>query len=167
MIAYGIATEQSDIRVHVSVCTDLAFVFETEAMRRFVAEDPGAFRDVPAYQQGVKAATARGLLVPVWLAGFVEAVSYAGYVDVKPSDTWSTSQKGDWAASVVAALAKAGRVPLYIKDASEHWSRKVQISGTDVIVSENFRIQTKCDWKACPEGNLFIQTHEINPLGMH
>lgn len=167
MIAYGIATEQSDMRVHVSVCTNLAFVFETEAMRKFVNEDPAGFRDVPAYQPGVKGATARGLLVPVWLAGFVEAVSYEGHVDVKPSAAWTTSQKGEWAASVVAELAKCGRLPLYIRNASEHWSRKVQISGTDVKVSEAFRIQTKCDWSSCPEGNLFIQTHEINPLGMH
>lgn len=167
MIAYGIATEQSDIRVHVSVCTDVAFVFETEAMRTFLADNQGLFRDVPAYQPRVKGATARGLLVPVWLCGFVEAVSYEGHVDVKPSPNWSTSEKGSWAASVVASLAQRGRLPLYIRNASEHWSRSVQISGTDVIVSEAFRIQTKCDWKSCPDGNLFIQTHEINPLGMH
>ena len=167
MIAYGIATEQSDVRVHVSVCTNLAFVFETEAMRKFIAEDQTGFREVPAYQPGVKGPTARGLLVPVWLAEFVETVSYEGHVDVKPSSTWSTSQKGEWAASVVSTLAKAGRLPLHIKNASEQWSRKVQISGTDVIVSEAFRIQTKCDSMSCPEGNLFIQTHEINPLGMH
>lgn len=167
MIAYGIANEKSDMRVHVSVCTDFAYVFETEAMRKFLGSDGAGLCRKPAYQAGVSQPTAYGLLVPVWLADFVTAVSYAGVVDEKPTAKWTTSEKGAWAAAVVAGLARLGRLPLFIRDASEHWDREVQISGTDVIVSEKFRIQTKCDWKASPTGNLYIQTHETNPLGMH
>lgn len=167
MIAYGIADEKSDMRVHVSVCTDLAYIFETEAMRQFLGGDGADLPRKPARQPGVSTPTAYGVIVPVWLCDFVTAVSYAGVVDEKPTAKWTTSEKGAWAASVVAGLARLGRLPLFIRDASEHWSRDVQISGTDVIVSEKFRIQTKCDWKASPTGNLYIQTHEANPLGMH
>jgi hypothetical protein len=167
VIAYGIANETSDMRVHVSVCTDLAYIFETEAMRKFIASNGDFLRRVRAYQFGVSTPTAYGLLVPLRSADFVTAVSYSGIEDSKPSQDWSTTKKGAWAASIVACLANLGRLPLYIRDASEHWSREVQISGTDVIVSESFRIQTKCDWRASPTGNLFIQTHEANPRGMH
>jgi len=167
VIAYGIANEKSDMRVHVSVCTDFAYVFETEAMRKFIASYGDSLRRAPAYQPGVAAATAYGFLVPLRLAEFVTAVSYSGITYSKPSVDWATTEKGAWAASIVAGLAKLGRLPLFIRDASEHWSRELQISGTDVVVSEKFRIQTKCDWRSSPTGNLFIQTHETNPLGMH
>lgn len=68
--------------------------------------------------------------------------------------------------AVMYAL-RAGKFPLHdwvdIKSAN---TKELQISGTDIVLTCNKRIQVKCDWRG---GNpyLYIQTHECNPKGNH
>ncbi len=80
----------------------------------------------------------------------------------------TTSQKGKLAVRVVCYLMKVGRFPLWI-NAEESQDREVQISGADIVVCCNRRVQVKCDYYAGPRpgtGNLFLQKAECNPRGL-
>lgn len=161
MIKHGIEEERSDIRVHVFY--NNACVYETQKMRDYLRENSSLrTANATTIVGGSEIKTSRGILVPVSECEFICKVE-TGCVppELGPNDH---SEKGRWAADVVANMARKGMLPLFIRDASESWERSVQIEGTDVIVKELFRIQTKCDLRISDTGNLFVQTHEINPL---
>lgn len=164
---YGIQTEDSDIRAHVSVTNRAIYVFQTsEGLLAVERHQPP---ERPAYQDGVRGATAIGWLVrPDWISGLRKV----------PCDNWpgwhrflkpglSTSDKGALAVECVTSALRSGAFPLWI-EAEESGDKSVQIAGTDIVVCCKKRIQVKCDSR-CGErplgtGNLFLQRAERNPL---
>lgn len=167
---HGIHTEDSFIRAHVGVNARSVYVFKTEDAKRAI--HTYNFEQRKAYQPGVSVPTAMGWIAPIEMIDNVRVLKipnwplWDGFCE-----TLSTSQKGAKAVDIVLALIERGRFPFWIK-ASESKDRKIQISGTDILVDNRTAIQVKCDFKAGPRsvpgcsGNLFLQSHEINPLGL-
>lgn len=160
MHKYGIAEEDSDIRAHVSDA--VAFVFQTAIIKRLVSENK--YKEKVAYQKGYNKPTARGLLVPITSVPNLRKIPFASWARVgEYNKTMSTTEKGEWAVSLVIDLLKCGRFPIWIK-AEQTQDRTVDIQGTDILLFMGRKIQVKCDYPAKATGNLYIQTHEINPL---
>jgi hypothetical protein len=165
LVEYGILQEQSDIRAHVSVVTKTVFVFKTEEVKKIL---PGKYRLVGASQPGISVKTAEGWLVPVGDIPDIRQIKCNNYSwwD-RFSDSDSTSEKGKKATKVVVFLLRKGQIPLWLS-VREPEEKDIQISGVDIIITKNLRIQVKCDWRSGPKelggsGNLFIQKAEINP----
>jgi hypothetical protein len=166
LVGYGIFEEQSDIRAHVSPQTKSVYVFKTAVILSLIQKNK--YRNAPAYQPGFSYATANGLLVPVEDVPDIRCIKWHSFHWWEEfSETDTTTEKGKKAVWVVRQIMKHGRFPLWF-DGEEVSDIKIDIEGTDVIVYGKWRIQVKCDWKAGTKkmggsGNLFIQTHEINP----
>ena len=175
LIEYGIQTEESDYRVHVSFDTQTVFMFPTEAGRQAVAdyEDkrirPHLATD-PAVRDGDP--TARGFKV------FWKHIQDCQRIPI-PKHIFNvhrcilsdrTSVKGEAAAGIVLEMVRNGliRLPMI---ASEVTDLGLQMRGQDMLVARGAAIQIKCDWFAghiYPDGSmrgLYLQTHERNPLG--
>lgn len=168
---YGIQTEQSDIRAHVSPGACAMFVFPTQSAVAVMRKYPKR----TASQPGVIGKTAEGYIVPVadipdlW-ALRIDPSFFDGF-----NECLSTSEKGDRAVKLVIAALKNGGFPLPVH-ANFSTERNIQISGTDVIVVGKWRIEIKCDYWASMEkgkpnarctGNVFLQIAERNPLARH
>lgn len=166
---YGIHTEQSDIRAHVSVVNRTVYVFETtKAVASIVALRPAI---VTAKQPGCTEVTAEGWLMPIAAIDGIRKLAFQTWPrwgEFSPAMT--TSQKGDLAVACVVRLLEIGRFPLWIA-ANESGDRSIQIAGTDILVTCNKRIQVKCDWRSGDQpkgtGNLFLQRAERNPFKRH
>jgi hypothetical protein len=167
---YGIEEEQSDIRAHVSFRGRCVTVFRTEDILRLVTVNE--YRHRPACQPGVNGPTAMGYLVPI-----VDVdPRYILTSEVCPWDRFNDEsldlgQRGKNAVAVVKAAIKNNQFPMWVCGIVET-DKEIDIQGTDIVVHARRRIQVKCDWLACPKenggtGNLFIQTHERNPLKIH
>lgn len=170
LVNYGIQSEESDIRAHVSIATRHVYIYSTKLGLGIIAQ-PNGYRLVPVYTGNIQ--TAKGYLVPPGDIPGCEHVSIPDdvFVDVKFSIRDNTSEKGRKAVLVVRQMLKRGLLPIDLK-VEEIDDEAIQISGTDIIVSTKVKIQVKCDWKAGHRelggtGNLFLQVAECNPLGMH
>jgi hypothetical protein len=166
LVDYGIQTEQSDIRAHVSPQARRVMVYRTAAMLDLLSGR--RYREASASQEGVEGITARGFLVPVEDVPDLRVLHFESYPWATfPARTATTTARGAAAVDVVVKCLRRGRFPLWV-DGSETDRRDVQVSGTDIIIFCRQRIQVKCDWLAgrrewgCT-GNLFIQTAERNP----
>lgn len=166
LFEYGIHTENSDVRAHVSVVNKTIYVFQTrhgvEAVRT------GKWPVRPAYQDGVTGATAEGWLVPVEAIDDLRRVkfySWEGWTQFRP--TLPTSRKGTLAVLCCIAAMKRGRFPFWL-DAAEDQRENIQQLGTDILVFCRKRIQVKCDFtggdRPNGSGNLYLQRAERNPL---
>lgn len=169
LVAYGIQTEKSDYRIHVSPITRRVYVFQTEAGRKAIAT--GKHHKRLAYTGSQ--ATGEGYLVPPREIEGCKAI-------VIPEDqlplltgaaSGNTSVRGDAAARVAYEMLQRGLVPI-ILEAKEITETQMQLDGVDITVSATCKIQVKYDEKAGPRewggtGNLFLQVAEINPRGMH
>ncbi len=177
LVDYGIHTEKSDLRVHVCVNAQRAYVYPTAAGIAAVnkAIEVGKQR-TPGYQPGVNYATAEGYLVkPESIArclpiSIVWALPLVG--GIRFSD--DTSTKGRKAVEVVTLMLRRGWFPMFatpevIDDID------LQINGLDIVVRQTTRIQVKCDFEGGSPiksglkgervtGNLFLQVAESNPL---
>lgn len=169
LFQYGIQNERSDIRAHVSPLGKMVHVFQTRKMIEFLNEHGASLKTAPAFQPGVMGRTAEGYKVPLRLCGpLVRCLNFVSYPwDTFPPKTATTSEKGAAAVAVVVALLGMGRFPLWVV-AHDDTRKTIQISGTDIVVFANQRIQVKCDYSACPmesggTGNLYIQFAERNP----
>lgn len=166
---YGIMTEQSDIRAHVGVANKTIYAFKTASAIEAIEKHKPKTR--PAYQPGVGHATAEGWLVQ---PDMIDDMRYLPYYSWSGWDYFSqkmtTSEKGDLAVECIIECLSIGRFPLWI-DAKESSDKSVQISGTDILLVMDKRIQVKCDWYAGEKpkgtGNLFLQKSECNPLKHH
>lgn len=160
---YGIHTELSDIRAHVSVVNQSVYVFKTKAGVHAIHEHTPPVRY--ASQAGVNGITAEGWLVrPEWING-LQTLKPKLFEWSKFQPSLSTSQKGALAVEVVFYLIRVGRFPLWA-DAEEEKETGMQLKGSDIIVTCNRRIQVKCDYYSGPKpgtGNLFLQRAECNP----
>jgi hypothetical protein len=165
LFEYGICTESSDVRAHVSVCDRTVYVFETKNGIRAIEEhDPPI---VTATQPGAKGPTASGWLVRFeWVSDLRRLKFYSWPSWGMFTSSLSTSEKGALAVRCVIDIMKIGRFPLWF-DAAEADQPEIQIQGVDILVFANKKIQVKCDYRAGDTGNLFLQKSERNPFGRH
>jgi hypothetical protein len=166
LFEYGIQTEHSDIRAHVSAVNQTIYVFPTRNAIDAVFREPREERY--ACQRGVAGPTAIGWLVPVQAIEDVRRVkfsSWEGWTQLR--DDLTTSRKGQLAVACVIGAMKRGRFPFWL-DATEDERQHVQILGTDVLVFCKKKVQVKCDFhsgdKPLGTGNLYFQRAERNPL---
>lgn len=160
---YGITEEQSDIRAHVS--DRVVYVFQTHKMLEILKQNKYPSRE--AFQPGHNEATARGYLVPHKEVAEVRVLKYTSWPWWSYySEKWDTSRKGRWAVVCVTDLLKIGRFPLWI-EAEQTKDIQLDINGTDILAAAKVHIQVKCDYPAVKTGNLYIQTHEQNPLNRY
>jgi hypothetical protein len=168
LFEYGIHTENSDIRAHVSVANKSVYVFKTAC--GVDALDRGLLRF--AEQPGYVGPTARGKIVPWREIEDIRELKFSSW------DKWSefkedkkTSEKGRLAVECVTTIMRLGRFPLWL-DSFEDKRQNIQISGADIVLFCRKKIQVKCDYycgRSASEGgngtgNLFLQMAEINPF---
>ena len=166
LFEYGILTENSDIRAHVSGANQTIYVFQTK--RGVQAIETYQPPIVYGYQPGVEGPTSSGWLVqPDWIEDLrrVRFASWSGWADLaKPL---STSDKGALAVQCVTQAMRLGRFPVWF-DAIEDTRDYVQLAGTDMLVFVKKRVQVKCDYtcgdKPLGSGNLYLQKAERTPL---
>jgi len=160
---YGINDECSDIRAHVSDA--VAYIFRTETIKELISIK--SYPSRKAMQPGYNEPTAKGYIVNISDIKGLRKINTKGWQDIHPfHPAMNTSEKGKWAVSLVIDLLKYGHFPLWI-EAKQTEDIKIDISGTDIFLANRQRIQVKCDYPARRTGNLYIQTHEINPLKMY
>ena len=167
---YGIEEEQSDIRAHVSLPGRRVTVYRTADMVSLIASN--TYRQKTATQPGVECPTALGWLIPL---DDIQP-QYVLKSESFPWNKWDhrtmdCGQKGDMAVVCVRAAILANKFPLWVCG-YVNGDKELDIQGTDIIVSARRRIQVKYDAPAYPKqeggtGNLYIQTHECNPLRIH
>jgi len=164
MYNYGIQNEESDLRVHVSVCNATVYIFTPEAAMSAIESHPEVAQK-PAYQSGVSFATAKGYPMPVKYISGLQTVKIPQDIFSKASFSQfdSTSAKGNKAVFCVKEMLKINLIPFAFR-VEEVSDRTMQIQGTDILVSAKYRIQVKCDWKIGQTGNIYLQTQECNPL---
>ena len=165
LFEYGIMTEQSDIRAHVSVVAQTIYVFPTKYGVSAIETHQPVLRS--AGQPGVKGPTADGWLVkPDWITD-LRRLRFPSWPHWEAfTQDLSTSRKGAMAVDCVLAAMKVGRFPFWV-DAVEDGRPYVQIAGTDVLVFCKKRVQVKCDYRGGDPpgtGHLFLQRAERNPL---
>ena len=169
LVQYGILEEKSDYRAHVCIAAMTAYVFPTEEGRRAI--EGGNHRTARAYQGDH--VTAEGLLVPPDDINECQAVGIPEHwlVSLNFSESDSTTDKGEKAVKVVKGMLKKGMIALPLV-ANQIDDKDMQIEGVDIIVTGRVRIQVKCDYRGGDRrlggtGNLFLQTKECNPYGLH
>lgn len=165
----GIFDEKSDIRAHVAPLARQIIVYQTADMLSLLSNSDGKFTASFASQPGANDPTARGFIVPVESIPGVRIITSTLYPwDEFPPEKASTSEKGAAAMHVVTTAMACGRFPIWIK-AAEEKGIDSQLSGTDIHLQLDLRVQVKCDYRAgnghekCT-GNIFVQTHERNPF---
>lgn len=169
LFEYGIHTEASDIRAHVSVVHRSLYVFQTRNGVQAIAHHKPQLR--PAYQNGVSGPTAEGWLVkPEWIPDLrtLPFISWDGWD--KFNESMPTNEKGALAVQCTLEAMKRGRFPFWV-NASEDDRTNIQLKGTDILVFCRKRIQVKCDYRSghTPKGtgNLFLQKSERNPRKLY
>lgn len=167
---YGIEEEQSDIRAHVSLPGRCVTVYKTADMVTLIQSRN--YRQKFATQPGVDFPTAQGWLVPI---GDIQP-QYVLTSELYPWRNYNhgdmnLGQRGDMAVQCVRAFIVSNKFPLWVCGHIND-DKELDIQGTDIVVSARRRIQVKYDWLAYSKdkggsGNLFIQSHECNPLKIH
>jgi len=166
LVKYGISEEESDIRAHVTLIGRQIVVFPTAEIVRLIGETQ--YREATATQPGVNGQiTARGYVVPITdiqRLAIVRSDKYP-WPTQKQYDDMSLSNKGDIAVQAVCAAIRANRFPLWVS-ADIVSDIELDIRGMDITINARRRIQVKHDWGCWNggTGNVFIQTHECNPL---
>lgn len=165
LVEYGIQTEKSDIRAHVSVAARQVYVFPTKSAVSLCMS--GKYKSAPAYQPGIDYPTARGYIVP-WrdIPNIVPLKADPFIAEQNFSKQDSTSVKGQKAANVVEKMIRVGWFSLAVMPIVSE-DTNIQRDGIDIIVVGTWRIQVKCDYDAGENGtgNLFLQVAERNPFG--
>lgn len=166
LFEYGILTEVSDIRAHVSVVNKTIYVFQTRQGVNAIDVHQPPLRS--ASQPGVVGPTAEGWLVRLdWITDLrrVRFQSWPGWAAFTAK--LSTTEKGALAVQCVLQAIKLGRFPFWI-DAIEDGREYIQVAGADIVAFCKKRVQVKCDAR-CGDlplgtGNVFLQKAERNPL---
>ena len=170
LFSYGIQNCQSDYVAHVGFCVGSVYVFPTANGK--AAVESGLYQGRPASQPGVDGTTAWGYKVP-WeeieeCREFIISPDILAAVDCKPYE--STTVKGKKAERVVNEMLARGLLSLNLS-ASTVTDEFTQIQGIDAVVP-SATMQVKCDYNCGTRerggtGNLYLQTHERNPRGLH
>ena len=165
LFEYGIQTEHSDVRAHVSVCNCTLYIFPTK--NGIAAVKAHAAPLASAGQNGVIGRTAEGWKVRhEWIADLRirKFSSWDGWKRFAPDPKdMTTSARGKLAVECVIEVMRRGYFPFWL-DATEDERENVQIQGTDILVFCRKKVQVKCDWRAGETGNVFLQRAERNPL---
>ena len=166
LFEYGIYTENSDVRAHVSVVNHNIYVFQTKKGIKAIEKHEPRLRS--AGQPGVKGVTGMGWPVSVDWIEDIRVRQYWTWPHWEEfSKDMNTSEKGALAVKCVLDCMKIGKFPFWV-DATEDDRENIQIKGTDIVVFCRKKIQVKCDWKCgCKPkgtGNVFLQQAERNPL---
>ena len=170
LFEYGIHNEASNIRAHVAPLSCRVFVFPTACGIRAMK----GTQKRNAFQPGIAYPTALGHLVKPSAIEGLKSIPIAEWRFKDFTEDLTTTEKGDRAVRIIEEMLKAGAFPLwvegeFIKDT------QIQISGTDVLVKGQWKIEVKCDFRASEKpkhpnprctGNLFLQIAECNPLNM-
>jgi len=164
---HGIEEDESTYRIHVGFQAKVIYVFLTENGRKAAAE---LQREKYAGQPGVSYKTARGKAVP-WqqIEGCIEIpIPSDIHSQVNCRMAQTTSVKGAKAVQVVKEMFLRGLIPISFHVA-EVMEQDLQIKGLDMVVKSHVTIQIKCDYRCGSRhlggtGNIFLQTHECNPL---
>jgi len=168
LFEYGILQEKSDLRAHVSVVGECVYVFQTSSAVRAIKSHH--YHEAPAYTGSIL--TAMGLLVPPFDIDGLRVVDIpadvVAAVDFNKAD--NTTSKGNKAVEVVRVLLNRGLFPMNAAPEIVE-DKQMQISGLDILVKMEVKIQVKCDWKCgvsdgC-SGNLYLQIAESNPYKQH
>lgn len=166
---YGIADEQSDLRIHVCVKARRLYVYQTEVVRELLT-----VRDYPlrsASQNGQL--TAYGYVIP-WrdIPNIKEEEVAADIWKVIPiGRDMDPTEKGRRAAEIARAFLQTGTLRFApLVEVVHDFDR--QLAGADLVVSIRRIVQVKCDYNGGNKayggtGNLFIQTAERNPHQRH
>ena len=163
---YGIQTDESDFRIHISFFTGTAYIFPTVSGRKAIALELGEVFE--ASQKGTDKITGIRRKVP-W-----EIIEDCREIDIPDGwredvgydkDTFyhkSTSEKGRAAEKVTYRLLKAGRVPIPL-ESQFVTDKDIQQQGKDFIIRATISIECKCDAWAGRTG-VRLQTAESNPF---
>jgi len=165
LVDYGIQTEDSDIRAHVSVVAGKVYVFPTKLAVALVKS--GKYPERKAWQPGIPYPTAKGYIIP-WrdIPNIVPVAASKFIREQNFGSEDSTTLKGEKASNVVEGLVRLGWFPLAVLPIVSE-DTEIQRRGIDIIVHCTWRIQVKCDFHAGEggTGNLFLQVAERNPFG--
>lgn len=168
MFEYGIAQEKSTQRAHVCFNIGIVYVYKTCVCIELVQR--GSYRHVQGFQPGVDYATSKGFLVPPDDIQGIRRVKIPDKLAEKYPifESQSTTEKGENAVEICMTLMRNGLFPFFVSpfEVTDH---QMQVNGTDILVKGNHLVQVKCDMRGGEggTGNLFIQTHEVNPLKRH
>ena len=168
---HGIRQEESNIRIHICPRIMRAYTFPTQ--NGIDAIDTGLYPERLAFQDGITYPTARGYCIPPEDIKECEVHIIPNCIwekyEFKNSD--SCKKKGRMSALLTETMLKLGliRFPIIPQEIID---KDTQIKGIDMINVANYKIQVKCDYKGGLKelggtGNLFLQTHELNPLNIH
>lgn len=168
LIEYGIQQENNDYRVHVGFASGYVVVFPTASGRHALARNRSAQKRVS--QAGCTVITGVGNAVPYRDIPGHQLIrippDILRVVNCRRGET--TTVKGKKAVRVVREMLKRKLIfiPWPVEEVTD---AQLQIQGLDIMIHLDVRIQVKCDWKAGPKerggtGNVFLQTHECNPL---
>ena len=168
LIEHGIMQEESDYRIHVGFEAGAIYVFPTENGKKAVRS--GEYSTTSAGQPGVYFTTSKAVLVP-WhkIKGCKEIpIPPALLRAAKCRRSDSTSIKGRKALCIVQMMQQIDLVPISFA-VTEVRNETMQIAGVD-LTTRPVTIQVKCDFKCGAKerggtGNLYLETHECNPLG--
>ena len=173
LVEYGIHTEKSDLRAHVCVIAEHVFVYPTIEGVGIAETGKYPHVTVPSFINGKFVDTARGYLVPPKEIPKCRTIPIPQDIltNARFENRDNTAVKGEKAVHVVQQLIRHGLFPIDIKPEIVQ-DAEMQIEGTDILVDMQVRIQVKCDYRGGPKsfggtGNLFLQTHECNPLKSH
>jgi hypothetical protein len=165
LFEYGIQTEKSDVRAHVSVVNRTIYAFRTAAGLAAVKKYNPPIKT--ATQPGVEGVTAEGWILKVSQIPGLRSVCGDKWKHWSEFDeNMTTTQKGALAVRCVCDCMAAGKFPFWII-ATEEERASIQVKGTDIVVFCKTFVQVKCDWRSGPPpgtGNLFLQKAERNPL---
>lgn len=173
LVEHGIQTENSHLRAHVCPLAHKVYVFPTQNALDAIAS--GRYPQRPARQPGIDVITAMGYLVPPF--DIEQCVGIALRPAVWDSISWdgSTRWKGRQATTLVMGMIRRGMFPIPAIG-TEIEDQDLQIDGTDIIIragairQQDIIIQVKCDYPGGElpgSGNLYLQTEECNPFGIH
>ena len=168
LFEHGIMQDESDYRIHVGFRVGAIYVFPTESGKAAVRS--GKYPVKYAGQQGTSLTTSQAI-IPSWreLRGVKEIKIPDGLLQAancKKSE--STSIKGKKAVMIVQAMHQMGLIPIRFT-ITEIKSESMQIKGVD-MATKPITLQVKCDFECGDKskggtGNLYLETHECNPLG--
>ena len=166
LIKYGIFEEKSDIRAHVTF--EKVFVFKTKELIKLLILKGNELPEALAYQKNYNEPTAKGKLIKPAMINDIRELKFTTWNEWSDFNEkeWNTTKKGKWAVRCVIELIRIGRFPFWL-EAKQTENVKIDIQGTDILIVMNQKIQVKCDYPAFKTGNLYIQTHELNPYKLH
>jgi len=178
LVAYGIQTEESDIRVHVCPQVRRVYVYPTECGMNAILT--GKYIEKPGYQKGIETPTATGYIVPPFDIRKCSSIKIcdAAWKHIKFSPSDSLAEKGRKAEKLVRGMLKHGLLPVPM-NGRQVTDEDIQKLGQDILVikghaidQEDIRIQVKCDYPGGEKhlggtGNLFLQVSECNPLRIY